>query len=219
MNKNTQQEFSENERKGLRIIRSWFIQKGRKPSIRELTEEMGFGSTRSAFLLINRLIKKGVIIRKKDGTLQITSNLGETKFNAKTVDVPLVGTVSCGIPIFAKENIESYYPVSTTLAREGSKYFLLRAIGESMNKAGIKNGDIVLIRQQPTADSGQKVVALIDDEATIKVLKFSGDTVILEPKSTKKEYKPIILSRDFQIQGIVVATIASENLSPEKSHP
>ena len=213
-----QKDLSETERKALRIIRNWFLHQGRNPSIRELTKEMEFGSTRPALMVINRLIEKEIVLRKEDGSLRIISNLDEGNFNAKTVDVPLVGTVSCGTPIFAKENIESYYPVSTRLAHEGSRYFLLRAQGESMNKAGIQNGDIVLIRQQPTAENGEKVVALIDDEATIKVLKFSGDIVILEPKSTKKEYKPIILSRDFQVQGVVVATIASETLSPEKSH-
>jgi repressor LexA len=66
---------------------------------------------------------------------------------------------------------------------------------------------LVLVRQQATADNGQKVVALIDDEATVKIIRFTADAVILEPRSNNKKHKPIILSRDFQIQGVVVAAI------------
>ncbi len=206
-NKNNQQELSTNERKALRIIRNWFLHKGRNPSIRELTKEMGFGSTRSSLLLVNRLIDKKILLRKDDGGLRILSNFGEHRFAAKTVDVPLVGVVSCGAPIFAEENIEALYPVSTTLAHPGSRYFLLRATGDSMNKAGINDGDLVLVRQQATADAGQKVVALIDDEATVKIIRLTPDAVILEPRSSNKNHKPIILSRDFQIQGVVIATV------------
>jgi repressor LexA len=199
--------FSENERKALRIIRNWFLLKGRNPSIRELASEMQFGSTRSASMLVNKLIAKKTLLRKEDGSLRIMSNLEDEKFSANTVDVPLVGMVSCGAPIFAQENIEAYYPVSTRLAHLGSRYFLLRAQGDSMNKAGIRDKDLVLIKQQSYAQDGQKVVALIDDQATIKMIAFTKDTIILKPQSTNKNNKPIILSRDFQIQGIVIATI------------
>ena len=208
--KSNKTQLGKTERTALRIIRSWFLYKGRNPSIRELTREMGFGSTRSAFMLINRLIDKKVLFRKPDRSLRILSDSEKEDFNAKTVDIPLVGAVSCGAPIFAEENIEALYPVSTALAQSGFSYFLLRAKGDSMDKAGIKNGDIVLIRQQPTAENGQKVVALIDDEATIKIIRFTSDAIILEPRSTNKKYKPIILSRDFQIQGTVVATIPTD---------
>jgi len=216
MDKNKIQ-FSENERKALKTIRNWFVHKGRNPSIRELTADMGFGSTRTTLLLVNKLIAKKMLLRKEDGSLRMINDFEENKYNAKTIDLPLVGTVSCGAPIFAKENIETYYPVSTSLAHAGSRYFLLRAQGDSMNLAGINNGDMVLIKQQPNADSGQKVVALIDDEATIKIIKFTPEAIILEPKSTNKDNKSIILSRDFQIQGIVIATIPSKSLSIKKS--
>lgn len=207
INKQQCRQLLKTERTALRIIRSWFLHKGRNPSIRELTKEMGFGSTRSALMLINRLIDKKILCRKKDGSLRILNDLEKEDFNAKTVDVPLVGTVSCGAPIFAEENIEAFYPVSIGLARPECSYFLLKTQGDSMNKAGINDGDIVLIKQQSTAENGQKVVALIDDEAIIKIIKFTPEAIVLEPKSTNKQYKPIILSRDFQIQGIVIATI------------
>ena len=72
-----------------------------------------------------------------------------------------------------------------------------------MNKAGINDGDLVLVKQQSSAQNGDKVVALIDDKATIKEYKHAGNTIILQPKSTNHEHAPIILTEDFQIQGVV----------------
>ena len=128
--------------------------------------------------------------------------------HAQTVNIPLVGTAACGVPIFAEENIEGLIPVSTSLAKPGYKYFLLHAKGDSMNRAGINDGDIVLVRQQPNANDGDKVVALVDDEATIKEFHRTNDVVILKPKSSNPDNEPIILTKDFQIQGVVITTIS-----------
>jgi len=125
----------------------------------------------------------------------------------RTINVPVVGKVSCGMPVLAEENIEDTIPVSKKLAYPPYNYFLLRAKGDSMNRAGINDGDMVLIRQQNSARNGDRVVALIDDEATIKEFSASGNTVVLRPRSTNNEHKPIILTRDFVIQGVVVSTI------------
>jgi repressor LexA len=76
-----------------------------------------------------------------------------------------------------------------------------------MDKAGINCGDLVIVRQQPTARDGDRVVALIDDEATIKEIHFQSQSVLLRPKSTNKSHKPILVTNDFQIQGLVIGTI------------
>ena len=76
-----------------------------------------------------------------------------------------------------------------------------------MNKSGINDGDLVLVRQQTTAEEGERVVALINDEATIKHFHKDGELVVLRPNSTDKRHKPIVLSDDFMIQGVVVATL------------
>ena len=127
---------------------------------------------------------------------------GKTKY--PTIEVPLVGTCSCGTPLLAEENIEEMIPVSTKIAKPPYRYFILRASGDSMNRAGINGGDLVLVRQQMTANNGDNVVALIDNEATIKEMQISDKEIILKPKSTSKQHKPIILSRDFRIQGVVI---------------
>ncbi len=125
-----------------------------------------------------------------------------------TVDIPLLGNIACGLPIFADENIEAQVPISIKLIKKGFRYFLLRAKGDSMNKAGINDGDLVLIRQQQQAENGDKVVALINDEATIKEYHHNGKLVVLKPKSKSSKYQPIILTNDFLIQGVVESVIA-----------
>jgi len=124
-----------------------------------------------------------------------------------TIDVPLVGAVSCGVPLLAEENLEAQIPVSTKIARPPHKYFILKAIGNSMDRAGIKSGDMILVRQQASAEDSQLVVALIEDEATIKRLRIYKDYVILEPDSTEPDHQPIKLDKNFRIQGVVVKTL------------
>lgn len=199
------------ENNALKIIRSWLLRYGHGTSVRELTREMKFGSTRTAVLLLNGLIKKGVLDRK-NGSLRIINDPVESDMNARTVEIPLVGSVSCGTPIFAEENIEAYIPISRSFVQPGLRHFLLRAQGDSMDNAGINNGDLVLVRQQSTANNGQRVVALIDDEATVKEIEFGKDAVILKPRSKNKGHRPIVLDRDFQIQGVVVATLPANTI-------
>lgn len=191
----------------IRQIRNCMMHKGRLPSVRELMTALGYKSPRSAALIIEELVQKGILKKRSDGDLQLVKDPEPNSAHAQTIDIPLVGLVTCGMPILARENIEGYIPVSITLARPGSKYFLLRASGDSMNKAGINDGDLLLVRQQSTADNGDRVVALIDDEATVKEFHRSKDTIVLMPRSSNKKYKQIILTEDFQIQGIVMAVI------------
>jgi repressor LexA len=202
----SEDQLSIKAREALRHIRNYLMHNSKLPSMRILMSQMNYKSPRSAMLLIDELIKCGFIRRKEDGSFQMIKDLTSTD-TARTVDVPLVGNVTCGIPILAEENIQAMIPVSTSLIKNGSKYFLLRAVGDSMNQAGIDSGDIMLIKQQPTAENGQRIVALIDDEATVKEFHHKGDFVTLIPRSSNPKHKPIILEREFKIQGIVEATI------------
>ncbi len=152
-------------------------------------------------------MKRAFLKKKHDGTLQLIESDINISSEVETIDVPLVGTVSCGLPILAEENIEAMYPVSTRLAPPSNKYFLLRAKGDSMDKKDIKDGDLVLVKQQSTAEDKDLVVALIDDSATIKEFKRKGNTVVLIPHSSNEKHKPIILTSDFIVQGVVVTTI------------
>jgi repressor LexA len=149
----------------------------------------------------------GFLKKRVDGSYAMVKDIRNNESSVQTVDVPLVGTVTCGAPILAHENIEAMIPVSTALAKPGNKYFMLRAKGDSMDEAGINDGDLILVRQQTTAENGQAVVALIDDEATVKVFSRSENFVTLIPRSSNKRHQPIILTIELKVQGIVVATI------------
>ncbi len=196
------------ERKALTFVRNRIMHGGAAPSVRELASELGFSSPRSAALIIDRLIELGFLRRRVDDrALQLLRMPAEARDRASTVEVPLVGCVPCGAPLLAQENLEAMIPVSTTLVRSGRRYFLLRARGDSMTEAGIEDGSLVLVRQQSSANNGDVVVALVDDEATIKELRQSDDAVVLVPRSENSTHKPIVLQRDFQVQGVVVATL------------
>jgi len=197
------------ELEAVREIRNSLMHVGRMPSMRELMSSLGYRSPRSASLIIEKLIKKGVLRRRRDGSLQFVKSLGDDTSRAQTVDVPLVGIVSCGAPILAEENVQAHIPVTTKLAKPPHKYFLLKVRGDSMNQKGINGGDLVLVRQQSVANDGDTVVALVDDEATIKEFQIGKKTYVLRPRSTNKMHQPIVLTKDFQIQGIVVTAIGS----------
>lgn len=198
------------ESEALKRIRNYFMHLGRLPSVRELTTDLGYKSPRSGALIIHSLIKKGFLKRRSDGEIQLLRDLDFNHSDHEhTVDVPIVGRIACGSPLMAEENVEAMIPVSTKLAHPGSRHFLLRAVGDSMNEAGINDGDFVLVRQQQTANDGDIVVALIDDEATIKEFHRKKDVVILKPRSSNKTYQPIILTSNFMIQGVVVTAISN----------
>ena len=198
--------FSDKETHALREIRNSIINFGRCPSLRDLMNTLGYRSPRSASLLVNKLISKGILRRNSSGSLQIVRDF-EDKANMQTIDVPLLGSVPCGTPILVEENIQAVFPVSTKLARPPYKYFLLRAKGDSMNKKGIDDGNFVLVKQQSTAENGETIVALVDNEVTIKEYSASRHAAVLRPRSTNKTHKPIVAMRDFQVQGVVVTVI------------
>lgn len=200
--------LSKKEIDAIRHIRNWIVHRGRTPSIRELMQALGYKSPRSAQDILAALERKEVVRKLESGEYQLRE--GSTvvdRARAHTVDIPIVGSVAAGAPILAEENIQGFVPISTSLARPGGTYFLLRVIGDSMNRAGIQDGDFVLVRQQATADSGQRVVALIDDEATVKTYFPGENVVVLQPSSTNPMHKPIVIDHDFEVQGIVVAAI------------
>jgi repressor LexA len=204
-----QKPLKDKELEAFWIIRNRIIHGERPPSIRELADSMGYNSPNAAAYVLLRLIEAGYIQRRNNGRLQVLREPPVDAGQAHTVAVPLVGTAPCGAPLLAEENVEAWIDVSDQLARPPYRYFLLRAMGTSMDRAGIQDGDLVLVRQQPTAENGERVVALINDSTTIKIFRRTGDVVTLEPKSTESKHRPIFLNSDFQVQGVVQATISA----------
>jgi repressor LexA len=202
-----QKPLKKRQLEALRHLRNAIVHQGHSPSIRELAKVMGYKSPRTAFLVLSSLIEEGWLRRREDGTLQVRKDLPQAEDHARTIEVPLIGSVACGTPLLAEENVEALIPVSTSLAKPGGRYFLLRANGDSMNEAGIGDGDLLLVRQQPQAENGQNVVALINDEATVKEFRREQSAVVLFPRSNNKHHKPIMLTSDFIIQGVVTSVL------------
>jgi len=200
-------ELTDKELMALKVINRYFLSSGKMPSIRKVMDGLSYNYPRSAALLINKLVEKGFLKKRNDGSLQLVMSDMNVPSEEQTVDVPLIGNVACGLPILADQNIEAMYPVSTKLAPSSNKYYLLRAKGDSMDKKGIKDGDLVLVKQKSAAENGEIVVALIDDTATLKEYRRQGDTAVLIPHSSNPIHKPMILTSDFKVQGVVVTTI------------
>jgi repressor LexA len=193
--------------KGLQFIRDFIVYRGRTPSLRAIAERMGFKSPRSSALMVDRLIKQGYLERTALGNLRLLKEPEHQASGEHVVELPLVGVVPCGLPLLAEENIEAWIPVSQRLAKPGARYFLLHAVGDSMDQRGIHEGDLLLVRQQPVAENGDRVVALLGDEATVKEFQRKNEKIILMPRSSNPVHKPIIMDRDFMIQGVVVDTL------------
>lgn len=149
----------------------------------------------------------------EDGGLSShTPNSTALPFGAVPVDLhcvaPVLGTVRAGQPIYAQENIEEYLPISF---RDGAKYFFLHVCGDSMNAAGMDDGDLILVRSQPEVEDGQLAVVCVNgDEATVKYYRREGDLVVLTPKSFNQEYQTQIYSlKDVPVHicGLVVQII------------
>lgn len=204
------EKLNEKQLRAFRFIRNCLVHAGKSPSVRDVMKELEYSSPNSAVFVIESLIKIGLLQRRKDKKLQLARDLILDQKDERTVEVPLVGLVPCGTAVMSEENIEARIPVSEKLARPPHKYFLLRASGDSMDLAGINDGDLVLVRQQPTAENGENVVALIDGESTIKEFRRERDVVLLKPMSTKSEHKTIIVTSDFLVQGVVVASISGD---------
>lgn len=199
--------LEEKERSLLNIIEREVSLTGKYPSYADLTKLMEYKSKRSVFLLINSLVKKGYLRKNPDSKIRLTNkvNLNES---IDTMDVPLLGDVACGSPIFAEENVEVVFAISTQIAKPNHRYYLLRASGNSMNKPpeykkAINDGDLVLIKSQNYAEDGDWAVAIINNEGTIKEYRKLQNHVALIPHSDDVQHKPIIVSSDLRIQGIV----------------
>lgn len=196
--------LSQIDLKGLSFIKKTFRLTGEGPSMEEIRLALKYASKRSAWLLVHRLAEQGLI---KYENAEITLLGDHMELGESTVPVPLIGSIAAGAPSLAEQRNEGVVRISTQIAKPGKKYFLLRADGDSMNQAGIQNGDLMLIRQESTARQGEIVVALVDDEATIKVFERKGDHFVLQPKSNNPKYKPIIVHADLRIQGVFETVI------------
>lgn len=181
------------------------------PTLDEIRAYMGYKNTSSVQRHIKPLITKGYLKNRENRSrgLQVVQEKEEL------LNIPLIGNIACGKPILAEENIEAYipYPKQST-GYSNSELFFLRAVGDSMDEANINgksinDGDYVLVHVQNIADRGQPVVALIGDDATIKIFNKDPERGVytLMPKSSNPNHKPILLFENLAIQGVAIDVI------------
>ena len=189
-------ELNKREKAILKCIEKGVNENGYPPSVREICKAVGLKSTATVHGYLERLEDNGYISRKdKMGrTLQLPGMDGvafKNMFSGKEmVDVPVVGRITAGAPILAVENITDTFPIPLDFIGN-SDCFMLVVRGESMIEAGIFNGDYILVKRQDTAENGQIVVALIEDEATVKTFYKEKDYIRLQPENSTMD--PIIV--------------------------
>lgn len=169
----------QNQQKILDFIKSEIEDKGYPPSVREICAAVGLRSTSTVHAHLNHLEQQGLI--RRDSTKPRALEVLDGSF-ARGRSVPLVGRVTAGMPILAVENIEDYLMLPQSMLGKDD-LFCLRVQGESMIDAGILDGDIVVLRQQDSADNGEIVVAMVDDEATLKRIFYEDGRVRLQPEN------------------------------------
>jgi repressor LexA len=206
------------QRKVLEVIRDWVERFGYPPSVREIGDAVGLTSTSSVHHQLRALEKKGYLRRDPNRTRAVdvrppedaTDTPAATPENTAARDlhpapalVPLLGNIAAGGPILAEQAIESVFPLPREIVGEGT-LFLLNVRGDSMIEAAITDGDWVVVRQQPVAEHGEIVAAMIDGEATVKTFKRRDGHVWLMPANPA--YDPIP-GDDATVLGRVVAVL------------
>ena len=210
MKTNLENELNKREKAILKFIEKQIKEKGYPPSVREIGKAVGLSSTATVHGYIEKLSKKGYIKKEnqkgrtlkllKGGLSENEKQTDKSLYTSKElVDVPVIGKITAGAPILAVENITDTFPIPIDFVGN-SESFMLTVRGESMIEAGILNGDYILVKRQNTANNGEIVVALIDDEATVKTFYKEDSYIRLQPENSTME--PIIVP-DCKILGKV----------------
>ena len=185
----------------LAYIEKATLQTGYTPSVREICDATGLKSTSTVHGHLIRLEKKGLLYRDSMKPRAISVPSDHQMYRTEMINVPIVGRVSAGTPILATENIEDYIALPQSMLGEGEHY-VLGVRGESMIEAGIMDGDYVVVRKQPTAYNGDIVVAMVEDDATVKRFYRENGHFRLQPENPTME--PIIVP-EVTILGKVVS--------------
>lgn len=189
----SQGKISKKQLEILEYIKAQILKRGFPPAVREICEAVNLKSTSSVHSHLETLEKNGYI--RRDPTKPRAIEILDDTFNLtrrEVVNVPLIGHVAAGLPILAQENIENYFPIPTEFM-PNRQTFMLKVKGESMINAGILDGDMVLVEQNPIASNGDMVVALIEEGATVKTYYKEEGIYRLQPENDLME--PIIVEQ------------------------
>lgn len=191
------------EQRVLDFINKTIDEQGYPPSVREVCAALGFKSTSTVQMYVNRLISKGYLLKSdgKSRTIRKAEELSDSSYKYK---IPVVGQVAAGAPILATQNYDGYITYSSLHNYNESSLFALKVKGESMIEIGIMDGDYVIVEQRNYAENGEIVVALVEDEATVKRFYKEHGRYRLQPEN--KAMEPIIVD-SVSVLGKVIAVI------------
>lgn len=167
------------------FLKTYADNKGYPPSVREICEAVGLKSTSSVHGHLKRLESKGLI--KRDPTKPRALEIIDSSIKKEMVNIPIVGKVTAGMPILANENVEDIFPIPIDYIKHNKELFMLNISGDSMINAGIFDGDLAIIEKCQTARNGEIVVALIENEATIKRFYKEESHIRLQPENDKMD--------------------------------
>ena len=189
----------------LEFISTFITDNSYPPTYQEIADKFGIASKHGVVRHLEALIKKGFI--KKSDTSARSIQIVDLRYQASPtmLSLPLVGRVSAGIPVLAEQNIEDYIPVPRRLIKSEGRYFVLKVHGDSMINAGIFDGDMVIVKSTNRSNPGSIVVALLEDEVTVKRLIKDNNREYL--KAENPVYPDIIPKHEWRIQGKVVGLI------------
>jgi repressor LexA len=193
-------DLTKRQRQIFDYISSYLSKHGYPPTVREIGKAVGLHSSSTVHAHLSKLESLGVVKRDPSKPRALEVMVQRAKKAVRPSGLPLVGQVAAGEPILAEENIEEYLEIPDMIGGEDGDY-ILRVRGESMKDAGILEGDFVVVRQTERARDGEIVVALLDDEATVKRFFREKDQIRLQPEN--KSMKPI-RTRDVRLLGRVV---------------
>ena len=191
-------------------LRSHIARRRESPTVAELQKSMKLSSPRAVSQYLESLEKKGLIKRSRYATRGISLVSSAVKSGVQMITIPLIASAGCdNVSVLAQRTFDEYICVSSDLlqGRKKQRVVSIKAIGESMNEAGVNDGDYVLVEVTDAASEDDLVVAIIDGFAVIKKLEYANNAVILKPVSSYPVYKPIIMRRDFTIFGRVLDII------------
>ncbi|MGN0694655.1 MAG: transcriptional repressor LexA [Lentihominibacter sp.] len=184
----------------IEFAEQYYLENSSSPSVRAIADRFGIGVS-TAYRYLLEMDERGLITY--DGKRISNDRIEKLNSNSGVIRAAVVGSIACGIPNLAEENVEEYVSLPKSMFGDG-EFFILRANGESMIDAGIETGDLVVIRKQACAEDGQIVVALVEDEATLKRLYRDKGKVILHPENRAMDD---IIVDDCIIQGVAVKVI------------
>ena len=174
-------EVSEKQNEIYEFLKTYTDNKGYPPSVREICEAVGLKSTSSVHGHLKRLESKGLI--RRDPTKPRALEIIDNSLKKEMVNIPIIGKVTAGLPILANENVEDTFPIPLDYIRHNNELFMLNISGDSMINAGIFDGDLAIIEECKTANNGEIVVALIENEATIKRFYKEKNHIRLQPEN------------------------------------